>query len=147
MKTPIIATAAAICTLLVIPALTGIGATKRMSPSASKKTTTVSARTKAKPEKLPAAQSSAKKLVTDLTTTQKSKMLTLLNEGTVMDLAVIKGVSKTRSAAIEKARPFESIDEVILVKGIGKGTFAEIISHARSLTARRSSSSSSSKKS
>lgn len=89
---------------------------------------------------MPAAQTDASDLVSDLTTTQKSKMLTLLNEGTRQDLSAIKGISETRGTAIEKARPYDSIDEVILVKGIGEGTFSEIISHARSLTARRSSS-------
>lgn len=151
MKTPVIVLAVAACSLLLVPAFTGVSATKKSSassnssPSASKRVT-VSAKS-TKPEKMPAAQSGARKLVSDLTTTQKSKMLTLLNEGTTKDLSAIKGVSKTRGSAIEKARPYESIDEVILVKGIGKGTFSEIISHARSLTARRSSSSSASKKS
>ncbi len=99
-------------------------------------------------EKTPPSQTGARELVAELTTTQKSKVLTLLNEGTPTELAVIKGVSKTRAAAIEKARPFESIDEVILVSGIGKKTISEIVSHARGLTAqkKRSSPASSSKR-
>ena len=72
-------------------------------------------------------------------------MLVLLNEGSAKDLSAIRGISSTRAAAIEKARPFKTIDEVVLVRGIGKTTFGEVIEHARSLTQRRSSSSSSSK--
>ena len=140
MKTQALALAA-VCSLLLVPAFTGVSATKKTSPSRSAKAVS----TAEKAEKIPAVQNNARKLVTDLTTTQKSKMLTLLNKGSAKDLSVIKGVSKTRGGAIEKARPFDSIDEVILVKGIGTGTFAEIISHARSLTARKSSSSASKK--
>ena len=95
--------------------------------------------------KPPVEQRAAKQQVADLTTTQKSKMLVLLNEGSAKDLSAIRGISSTRAAAIEKARPFKSIDEVVLVRGIGKTTFGEVIEHARSLTRRRSSSSSSSK--
>lgn len=80
--------------------------------------------------------------IADLTTTQKSKLLTLLNEGATEQLALIKGISTTRATAIEKARPVSSIDEVVLVRGIGETTFGEVIAHARSLTARRSSSNS-----
>ena len=92
-------------------------------------------------------QRQAKEKVADLTTTQKSKMLSLLNEGDAEQLASIKGISTTRATAIEKARPFNSIDEVVLVRGIGETTFAGVIAHARSLTARRSSSSSGKSKS
>ena len=93
--------------------------------------------------KPPAEQRAAKQQVADLTTTQKSKMLVLLNEGSAKDLSAIRGISSTRAAAIEKARPFKTIDEVVLVRGIGKTTFGEVIEHARSLTQRRSSASSS----
>ena len=143
---------AALCTLLLAPPSGGAAATKKTSSSESRKSASTSektaktAKTK-KAERIPAAQAGARKLVSDLTTTQKAKMLTLLNEGSAGDLSLIKGVSETRGAAIEKARPFETLDEVILVNGIGKGTFAEIISHARSLTARKSSSPSKTKKS
>ena len=106
MKTPVIILAVAACSLLLVPAFTGVSATKKsssnMSPSASKKVA-VSAKS-SKPEIMPAAQTDARKLVSDLTTTQKSKMLTLLNEGTAKDLSAIKGISKTRGTAIEKIK-------------------------------------------
>ena len=88
----------------------------------------------------PAEQVKAKEKVDDLTTTQKGKMLTLLNEGSETELATIRGISSTRAAAIEKARPFENIEEVVLVRGIGETTFAQVIDHARSLTQRSSES-------
>ena len=97
--------------------------------------------------KISAEQAAAKELVSDLTTTQKSKMLDLLNEGEAEELAAISGISETRAKAIIKERPFDSIDEVILVKGIGSATFDNVIEHARSLTQRGSSSASTKSKS
>ena len=122
---------------------------KSSSSSSKSKTATTAKSSKTSKDpvavaKPPAEQVAAKQLVSDLTTTQKSKMLLLLNEGSAKDLSAIRGISGTRAAAIEKARPFKSIDEVILVRGIGKTTFGEVIEHARSLTQRRSSSSRSS---
>jgi len=112
----------------------------KSSPSRSHSGKSSSKNTSDQPSK---EQRQAKEKVADLTTTQKSKMLDLLNEGDADQLTLIKGISTTRATAIEKARPFSSIDEVVLVRGIGQTTFAEVIAHARSLTARRSSSSSS----
>ena len=88
-------------------------------------------------------RTSSKKLVSELTTTQKSKLLTLLNEGSAKELASIEGVSKVRSASIVDSRPFEAVEEVSLVKGIGKVTFEKMIAHGKTLTRRRSSSKSS----
>ena len=117
-------------------------AAKTKTSAASKSTSKATKEPVAVP-KPPAEQRAAKQQVADLTTTQKSKMLVLLNEGSAKDLSAIRGISSTRAAAIEKARPFKTIDEVVLVRGIGKTTFGEVIDHARSLTQRRSSSSSS----
>lgn len=145
MKAQIIA----VLTLSALALTPAIGAPKKMSAPAKSKASSAQSASPAQENKLSAAQIGAKQLVAELTTTQKSKMLTLLNKGTAEDLTVIKGISKTRSAAIEKARPFESIDEVLKVRGIGRATMSEIVSHARSLTTstRKSASSSSKKKS
>ena len=109
---------------------------KESAKTSSKAKASAPAKVEEKESKLSREQEDARELVSELTTTQKTKMLSLLNEGETEELLVIKGISTTRAAAIDKARPFESIDEVVNVRGIGKSTFGEIISHARSLTAR-----------
>lgn len=91
--------------------------------------------------KAPTATAAEKKIAADLTTTQKSKLLTMLNDGTAKELVSIDGIAKVRSAAIVEARPFKKIEEIALVKGIGKVTFTKIVSHGKSLTQRKSSTS------
>ncbi|MCB1065601.1 MAG: helix-hairpin-helix domain-containing protein [Verrucomicrobiae bacterium] len=147
MKNTVLTTAA----VLVAIALPALAASGKMGASKSSKATASTAAApaapaKAKsqtPEKVPAKQGAAKKLASDLTSTQESKLLGFLNEASVKELAVVKGISTTRGAAIEKARPFKSVDEVILVAGVGEGTFAELIKHGKTLTRSRSASSSS----
>lgn len=129
MKTNIIALLA-LSALAVSPAF---AAPRKMSASEDSKRAEAEASAETE-EKLPRKQADARELVAELTAAQQSKLLTLLNEGSAQELAVIKGISRTRAAAIEQARPFGSIDEVVLVKGIGKGTMTEIVSHARALT-------------
>ena len=123
-------TALAVLTALSFPAISTLGAPSPKSGS------------KSSPE-LPAEQSAAKEMADDLTTTQESKLLTFLNEAEVKALAEIKGISTRRGAAIEKARPFDSVDEVVLVSGIGEGTFSELVKYGKTLTRSRSTSSSS----
>lgn len=89
------------------------------------------------PRRVPAKQSRARQLMADLTETQQEKLLAFLNEASVKDLDAIHGVSTVRGAAIEKARPFGGIDEVILVSGVGEGTFGEIVKHGKTLTLSR----------
>lgn len=123
-------TALAVLAALSIPGISTLGAPSSKSGS------------KSSPE-LPAEQSAAKEMADDLTTTQESKLLTFLNEAEVKALTEIKGISTRRGAAIEKARPFDSVDEVVLVSGIGEGTFSELVKYGKTLTRSRSTSSSS----
>ena len=114
------------------------------APSSKSSSKSSSSRTKAEAvETLPASQRVAQELAEDLTTTQESKLLTFLNEADVKELAVIQGISTRRGAAIDKARPFDSVDEVVLVAGIGEGTFSELVKYGKTLTRSRSTSSSS----
>jgi len=116
---------------------------KSATPSAStaatkKKPATASSPAAANsPRRVPAKQSRARQLMADLTETQQEKLLAFLNEASVKDLDAIHGVSTVRGAAIEKARPFGGIDEVILVSGVGEGTFEEIVKHGKTLTLSR----------
>ena len=141
MKANLYTTLAAIAflSLSTWSALPALGA-----PSSKSSSKSSSSRAKAEAvETLPASQRAAQELAEDLTTTQESKLLTFLNEADVKELAVIKGISTRRGAAIDKARPFESVDEVVLVAGIGEGTFSELVKYGKTLTRSRSTSSSS----
>jgi|GEM_PF-4911707 len=83
-------------------------------------------------------QESARTQVSKLTTTQKSKLLDLLNEGSGKDLDAINGIAKIRAESIIKSRPFHNISELILVSGIGEVTFSRIIAHAKQLPRKNS---------
>ncbi len=136
--------------------LTSLNAARRSSPTSSTKSTSTNSTKgtakklahpakKKKTAKIPvqsetASQKSAKKKTSSLTTSQKSKLLDLLNEGTGRELDAIKGIAKVRSESIIKARPFRAIDELILVKGIGETTFARVIEHAKTLPRKKSTS-------
>lgn len=126
------------------PSEKGSAPAKAKSKSGKAAAKTTASRESAKEsaaEKVPARQARARALVADLTTAQKTKLLAFLNEASVKELAEIDGISTTRGAAIEKARPFAGIDEVALVKGIGEGTFAEIVKHGKTLTLARTAAS------
>ncbi|MCB1237615.1 MAG: hypothetical protein KDM91_21295 [Verrucomicrobiae bacterium] len=152
MKTPVFA-AIALCAIVSLATLVPGSAASRSKSSSSAapkakaaemaapkpKTSSPAKEEKAaagatKTGRIPAKQVRAKQLVDNLTDAQRTRMLALLNEGTARDLAGIKGIAKTRGAAIEGARPFLSIDQVILVEGIGETTFGRIVEHARALT-------------
>ncbi len=87
-------------------------------------------------KKAPAAEQAkvspkAEALAKTLTAAQKSKLLALLNEGSQEALTAVPGVGDTRAAAIKKARPYADVTGVLSVDGIGEGTFAEMITHAK----------------
>jgi DNA uptake protein ComE-like DNA-binding protein len=66
-----------------------------------------------------------------LTTTQRIKLLDLLNKGRDDSLRSLPGVGETRLEAIKKARPFNDITEVTQVPGVGEGTFIDFVKHAK----------------
>lgn len=66
-----------------------------------------------------------------LTTTQRMKLLDLLNKGSDDSLRSLPGVGETRLEAIKKARPFNDITEVTQVPGVGEGTFIDFVKHAK----------------
>ena len=69
------------------------------------------------------------KAVADLTPSQVDKVLALLNQGTKEELAAIKGVAGTRAESIVSARPFKSVDDLILVPGVGDVTVDRIVEY------------------
>ncbi len=149
MKSTVLTTVALLAAL-ALPALSTSGkaaAAKSKSPMTKVEATERKSTTAPAEEKIPAKQGTAKKLASDLTSAQETKLLAFLNEASVKELAVVKGISTTRGAAIEKARPFKAVEEVILITGIGENTFAELVKHGKTLTRSRSSSSTSSRQS
>ncbi|MES2469660.1 MAG: helix-hairpin-helix domain-containing protein [Verrucomicrobiota bacterium] len=62
-----------------------------------------------------------------LTPAQTTNLLKLANEGTPEDLQTIPGVGEIKAAALKKARPFKTADQLIMVDGIGEVTFDGIV--------------------
>lgn len=90
-------------------------------------------------ERIAKVESEAKKLAAKLTPSQKTKLLALLNDARSSQLTEIAGIGKSRSSAIEKARPIETIEDLRKVKGFGIKTLADVVDHGRSLTTRKTS--------
>ena len=58
-----------------------------------------------------------------LTPAQTTSLLQVLNQGTPAELQAIPGIGEVRAAAVQKARPFASSDQLIMVDGVGEATF------------------------
>jgi len=116
-------------TLASILTILALGLSLTAAETAPKKKST----TKPKAPAAEAAQPSAKveAVAKTLTASQKTKLLTLLNDGDEAALMTIPNVGKTRAAAIKKARPFADVTNVTKVEGIGEATFAEMVAHAK----------------
>ena len=112
------------------------GSTKKSASKAR----TPSAEDRAR-DRLAKLQLEAKKIASTLTPTQKTKLLALLNDAEPEQLTEIEGIGKSRSSAIEEARPIESIEDLSKVSGVGIKTFTEVVDHGKTLTRSRSSSS------
>ena len=108
--------------------------------AAAKKTTSSAAAKVKSTKQAPSAsarQIAAKQAANKLTPTQKTKMLTLLNKGDSSELEAIRGIGKSRAAALAKARPFKSVEQLANIKGVGEAVYSDLLAHARSLTVRR----------
>lgn len=97
--------------------------------TAPKKKSTAKPKAPATAEAKPSAKVEA--IAKTLTASQKTKLMALLNDGDAKALETIPGVGETRAAAIKKARPFAEVTDVVNVEGIGEGTFAEMVAHAK----------------
>ena len=131
-------TIAAVLTALALPSIAATSSKNSTSKSKSSGSASSSRSKTEQVESIPTEQVTAQKLAKDLTTTQESKLLVFLNEATLEELATIRGISNRRGTAIEKGRPFDSVDEVILIAGIGERTFTELVKHGKTLTRSRS---------
>jgi len=113
--------------------------TAKSSSKKSKKKPASKSSEKKGEAKISKADAAAKEMVSELTTTQKKKLLTLLNDGEVEELTAIEGVGEVRAKAIIKARPFESVEGIREVSGVGEKVFGDVIAHGETLTGRSSS--------
>ncbi|MBL9130353.1 MAG: helix-hairpin-helix domain-containing protein [Verrucomicrobiaceae bacterium] len=113
------------CITLVVILLAGLS----LQAAETKKKSTP----KAKPDAEETAKVPAKieAIAKSLTTTQRGKLLDVLNKGDDAALVAIPGIGETRAAAIKKARPFNDVTDVTKVEGVGEGTFAEMVAHAK----------------
>lgn len=66
-----------------------------------------------------------------LTSAQKTKLLTLLNQGNAEALQSLPGIGATRAAAIMKARPILEPVDLVQVEGIGEQTLVDITAHVQ----------------
>ena len=64
-----------------------------------------------------------------LTPAQEEELLDLLNEGEIPDLMDLKAITASRAAGIQKGRPYGKVEDILRVKGIGKGTLAKMLTH------------------
>lgn len=102
------------------------------SSKASKSKKTAKASSKNKDEnKISKADAEAKELVSDLTTSQKKKLLGLLNDGDLEALTAITGVGAVRAKAIMKGRPFKSIEDLREVEGVGNKVFGDVVAYGK----------------
>lgn len=95
-----------------------------------------------KSEEMTKAEAEAKEMVSDLTTTQKKKLLGLLNDGDAEDLTAITGVGEVRAKTIIKARPYKSIEDLRSVEGVGSKVFGDVVAYGKAPAASKKSASS-----
>jgi len=62
-----------------------------------------------------------------LSSAQTASLLKVCNEGAPADLQTIPGIGEVKAAAIIKARPHKSADQLIMVDGVGVVTFDGVV--------------------
>ena len=105
---------------------------KAKAEASAKSSKSEKASSKEKAEsKISKADAEAKELVSDLTSTQKKKLLSLLNDGDLAALTAITGVGEVRAKAILKGRPFDSIEDLREVEGVGNKVFGDVVAYGK----------------
>ena len=66
-----------------------------------------------------------------LTPVQKTKLMTLINQGDAEALQSLPGIGATRAAAIMKARPVLEPIDLVRVEDIGEETLVDIVAHVQ----------------
>jgi hypothetical protein len=66
-----------------------------------------------------------------LTPAERTRLLSILNEGDDQALQSLPGIGATRAVAIKKARPLTDPVALVKVEGIGDSTLVDIVAHAK----------------
>lgn len=74
-------------------------------------------------------QPAIQQLIMALPEAQRAQLLQTLNQGTHDELLALPGIAETRSKAIQTARPFASVEDLLRVPGIGAGILMRILKH------------------
>ena len=102
-------------------------ADKEAKPAAKK----TAPRSKQKPEELSdsdkALLAGAKKKVDALTAAQKTKLMDYANTADIKTLSTVDNVGEVKAKAIIAERPFATGEALIMVEGVGEGTFDNIL--------------------
>lgn len=97
----------------------------------SSKKSTASAETTKKKETPSDKPSKSEVEAKSLTPSQKTKLMSIVNEGDTKALTSLPGVGEGRAAAIKKARPLKEPLDLLKIEGIGEGTFSDIVKYAK----------------
>lgn len=116
-------------TLTVLLTLFVLGFSLNAAEAPAKKKSTAKPKAPAAEVAKPSAKIEA--IAKTLTASQRTKLLTLLNEGDDKALNNLPGIGETRAAAIKKARPFADVTDMVKVDGVGDTTFAEVVTYAK----------------
>ena len=73
----------------------------------------------------------AEKIAKELTPTQKTKLMEIINKGDEAALIALPGIGATRAAAIQKARPIAQPADLVDLEGIGLSTLSGFVAHAK----------------
>ena len=112
-----------LCSLLVLTLSLSAADPKpdKGSPAKSKAAATEVAKPSAKVEAL----------AKTLTDPQRTQLLSILNTGDEAALMALPGVGEARAKGIQASRPFADVTNVVSVKGIGDGIFAQMVAYAK----------------
>ena len=75
--------------------------------------------------------STAKEVGKELTASQRTKLMDILNKGDEAALTSLPGVGPARAKAIVKARPLQDLEALLAVDGMGEATVADLVTHAK----------------
>ncbi|MDF1824539.1 MAG: helix-hairpin-helix domain-containing protein [Verrucomicrobiales bacterium] len=65
-----------------------------------------------------------------LSPAQSASLMRILNEGSLEELRTLPGVEKVKASTILEARPFEHINELMLLHGFGEKTVYRLVKGA-----------------
>ena len=112
-----------LCSILVLTLSLSAADPKpeKASPAKSKATAAEAAKPSAKVEAL----------AKTLTDPERTQLLSILNTGDEAALVALPGIGEVRAKAIQAGRPFADVPNVVSVKGIGDGIFAQMVAYAK----------------